>query len=1459
MHCKRFCSGLAAFVIVGFAVSVFAAPALAGQWPGYRGGPDRSASTTQELKLPLHLQWTYVPDHPPSPAWPDPVREIHLMAFDRAYDVAAADGLVYFGSSADHKVYALDLHTGRERWAFFTGAPVRFAPSVWQQKVYAASDDGYVYCLSAEDGKLIWRFRGGPSDERILGNGHLISRWPLRNGLLVSDGIVYFTAGIWPLHGVYAFALKADDGAVVWKVERTDGFAPQGYLAANDKFLVAPTGRANVWIFNRSDGGARAGVGHGWAIVRGNQVLSGPRPHSANENLPGRGGSPLRPRPEYMTAWSLAGGRPMNIGGKLVAALSSDTCYAAGGGKIAAHALANFGTTWQVDGGRVFAIASAGKSVIAGGEKSVAVLAAADGKKLWSAPVEGEARGIAVADGRLIVSTDTGRTLCFGPAAHGAPARIRRAPRPVKSDDAGALAKQLLEDSGISAGFCVLVGAGDGRLAAALAQQSKLRVYCAETDAKRAAAARKLLSDAGLYGARVTVHHAPRGSLPYPEYFADLIVVHSKLAAGSGVPAAEVRRVLRPCGGTAYQVWLHGVHPPMEPFVRGKDITETRVSGTLTRVVRGPLPGAADWTHQYANAGKSACSGDDGVRWPLKVLWFGEPGPARMMQRHFRGTAPVCINGRMFILGQHSVMAVDAYNGRELWSRPIPSIQRRVVDILGGNLAADDDSIYIVSGDVCLRLNAATGAPMQGYRLPTRRPSFGLAQEQTFDVGDGGRIVVRSTDAALELELATKDANVTNADPKNRPTAGDSWELFFDFRAAAKRPPLYGPGAFQVVVVPASQESAKPTSTGGPLSPCPRIEVSGTRDKAGSATTVRIAWAEIAKLAGGRPAEFTFGAILNSSDDGRTRRGRSYKFANNASHRLANFQASLVVDPKRGAKEAGGPALPESLPPERLVWGHLAVTNDVLVGAVVEHGDTAQALQFGWDYSSEGHDYTGPRVAQVLNFIGVAPASQHLFALGKKDGRLLWTYDAAASVPHNAVAVWKNRVFLIDRISNVQVAAARRRGEAVNVEPKLVALDLATGKVVWQTDKDLGGFDQVRVAHGVLLACSQGGMTAFDANDGAKLWSAHTGQPMHHCSAYMRAPVITSKWVYDEPFAYDIRTGKKRAADASGKNPAPWVWGNYSGCGTVSASEHALFYRAANPTFLDAAGTTGQHKFLGIRPGCYINMIAAGGLLLMPEASSGCGCPYNFQTTVVLAPDRCPAPAFRPGPLVFGGRSQCEIVQQIEEGEIRYTLDGSDPTKASLKYEGRPIQIERTLTLKARFFHEDGGMSPVSDVTFSRMEPVAWKGLMLEPGLDYHYYEGSWPNLPDFRKVKPVQSGVVANFSPGPARRDDNFGLQFSGYVKIARDGQYTFYTVSDDGSRLFIADKLIVNNDGTHPPVEKAGSIELKAGMYAIRVEFAEVTGGQELRVLYSGPDVRKQEVPQSVLFHPIPAGKGE
>ncbi len=1188
----------------------------AADWPAYRNDVGRSSFTSEQLAGTLHRQWTYVPRHAPRPSWPEPVREVHLMPFDYAYQVVAAGGLAYFGSSADHQVHAMDLKTGRQRWSFFTDSPIRFAPQVYGKRLFVASDDGCVYCLSAADGKLLWQFRGGPHDQRLLGNEAMMSRWPLRSGLLVDRDTVYFTAGMWPSEGVYVYALSAQDGTVVWKTEATGGFAPQGYLAAGEKFLVAPAGRSDAWLIERETGKIRSYRGMSQAIVRGDLYFAGPFTHAANENLPITGGLPMATRNRKIVAWRLASDKSLgDFAGKEVAAASHDTIYLAGEGKIVAHALGNMQQKWEVDHSDVLSLAVAGKALVVGGRSSVALLESSKGETLWSADVDGEVRGLAVADRRLLLSTHTGQIVCFGPErpAGGAAAAASTLGSDGGGSDRAAQAGQILESTKITAGFCLMAGVGDGGLALELARQSDLRIYCAEPDAEKAAAARRRLDDAGLYGARVTVHHVESTALPYPEYFANLIVVDEPSAGPLHYTGEQLRRVMRPCGGTAHLVSAGRSDNGSELRISGDGFTETRLSAGTLKVVRGELPGAGQWTHQYANPGKSAASADRLVRWPLKILWFGKPGPGRMMNRHWRGTAPLCVDGRMFILGQHSIMAVDAYNGRQLWLRELPSLARRVVDIRGGSMAADSQGVYLVTSNICFSLSAQTGELTRVYRLPIARPGFVLSSPQTFELDDLGKVEIRSTAEALTLKLSTADATLANANPAGAPTQGDCWELFFDFRSKGRRNGLYGPGALHVIVVPAI--GRRPASwQAGPWSEAPKLELAGGRVEKGSQTTVKIAWAEIEKLAGRRPADFNFGAILNSSHDGAQRTGRTRKFADDSSYRLANCWGNLVVDPRAAGNRPSRQKSIAVKQPESLTWGHLSVSGDVIVGTAVAATDTAAVLARGRDFSSEGHDYTGPQIDKVLGNVGIEGEARHVFALDKNDGRVRWIHTPAGAVPHNGIAQWNNRLYLLDKPSAAKARRLKRRGEPATQKSILRVLDLSTGRQLWHVAEGLEDHNALRLGKGILLATNLRGMAALDANDGKRLWSIQTPQPMHHCSAFVRAPVVAGNWVFDEPRAYDLRTGAIR----TGSDGKPWGWGGFRGCGTVSGSEQMLFYRTGSPAFLDVGGGTGQHELPGIRPGCYINIIAAGGLVLIPEASSGCGCKYNFQTTVAM-------------------------------------------------------------------------------------------------------------------------------------------------------------------------------------------------------------------------------------------------
>src|SRR5437867_4067108 len=127
--------------------------ARAGDWPMYRYDAQRSAASPEQLPAKLHLQW--VLGLPPlKPAWPEQPK----LQLDAVYEPVVAGNLLIIGSSRYDTVTAYRTDTGLEAWRFFADGPIRYSPAVWQGKVYFSSDDGYLYCVDAAKGDLLWKF-----------------------------------------------------------------------------------------------------------------------------------------------------------------------------------------------------------------------------------------------------------------------------------------------------------------------------------------------------------------------------------------------------------------------------------------------------------------------------------------------------------------------------------------------------------------------------------------------------------------------------------------------------------------------------------------------------------------------------------------------------------------------------------------------------------------------------------------------------------------------------------------------------------------------------------------------------------------------------------------------------------------------------------------------------------------------------------------------------------------------------------------------------------------------------------------------------------------------------------------------------------------------------------------------------------------------------------------------------
>ncbi len=237
-------------------------------WPMWQFDAARSADTPFELSKTLHLHWVRrLPE--PQRAWRHQWDHRGKLDFDVSYSPVVLGERIFVPSNVTDSVTAYAIADGEQLWRFHANGPVRVAPAAWRDRVVFVSDDGYLYCVDAEKGELLWKFAAAPSEDHLLGNERIVSFWPARGGPVIDSGMVYFAAGIWPLHGVFIYALDAESGEVVWINDTTSsdyvqlphggatgfgGLAPQGYLAVNQETLVVAGGRSPPAFLDRHTG-----------------------------------------------------------------------------------------------------------------------------------------------------------------------------------------------------------------------------------------------------------------------------------------------------------------------------------------------------------------------------------------------------------------------------------------------------------------------------------------------------------------------------------------------------------------------------------------------------------------------------------------------------------------------------------------------------------------------------------------------------------------------------------------------------------------------------------------------------------------------------------------------------------------------------------------------------------------------------------------------------------------------------------------------------------------------------------------------------------------------------------------------------------------------------------------------------------------------------------------------------
>ncbi|MCH7904754.1 MAG: alkaline phosphatase family protein [Armatimonadetes bacterium] len=213
---------------------------------------------------------------------------------------------------------------------------------------------------------------------------------------------------------------------------------------------------------------------------------------------------------------------------------------------------------------------------------------------------------------------------------------------------------------------------------------------------------------------------------------------------------------------------------------------------------------------------------------------------------------------------------------------------------------------------------------------------------------------------------------------------------------------------------------------------------------------------------------------------------------------------------------------------------------------------------------------------------------------------------------------------------------------------------------------------------------------------------------------------------------------------------------------------------------------------------------------------------------------------FYPDDTFHVGTVDVYLAHSFPDLDVRFTTDGSLPTVDSPLSNGA-IKLEESTTIRAAAFSDERRIGPTSSKAYFVQKEIAKSVPLpdnLKVGILYAVFEGEFSKWPEEQLLKATKSGISDRITHEVAGLEENYAILFEGYYNAPAEGVYEFALSSDDGSKLWIDDVLVVDHDGLHGTSSKSGFYALEAGHHHIRVGFFQAGGAHSLKLGIKLPD---------------------